>query len=134
MVDISTFKRDANAMNSGEWVNPGTEFGGIEIKAKALGYAYIDLQAAELRKAARKFGGEDRIPSETRAAINLDCMIRTALIDVRGVTVDGAPLSFDTFCELLRDPAYGELANVAFIACGMVGRQRAADMEDAAGN
>lgn len=134
MVDISTFKRNAVAMEAGEWVNPGSEYGGIEIKAKALGFAYLDLQTAELRKAARRYGGEDRVPSETRAAINLDCMIRTALLDVRGLTVDDKPVSFEAFCVLLCDPAYGDLASVAFIACNMVGRQRAADMEDAAGN
>ena len=134
MVDISTFRRDAAAMAHGEWVSPGPKYGDFQIKARALGYEYMDTQAAALRAAARKYGDEQRIPSEVRAAINVDCMIRTALLDVRGLSEAGEPMSFDRFCELLRDPGYGELANVAFIVCGMVGRQRAAALEEAAGN
>ena len=134
MAEISAFKRDANAMRDGAWINPGSEYGGIEIRCRALGYAYLDAVAAGRKRAAREAGGEERIRSETLAMINVEAMISTALIDVRGLNEGGAAVSFERFCDLVRDPAYGELTAVAFAACGQVGRQKAADMEDAQGN
>ena len=134
MVDIATFKRDARAMREGEWVSPGEEYGDLEIQCRALAYDYLDLQRAMIKRAAREAGGEDRIPSEVMARINTDCLIEKGLLGVRGLTEGGVPVSFARFCEMLRNPGYGELTNVAFIACSKVGRQKAAEAEDAVGN
>lgn len=134
MVDISSFRRDANAMAHGEWVSPGPEFGDIEIRTKAISYSYIDAKAAAMRQAAREFGGIDKIPSEREARINVECMINHALLDVRGLTAGGEPVGFRAFCDMLRNPEFGELASMAFTACNLVGRLRAADMDAGAGN
>ena len=87
-----------------------------------------------MKLAARKAGGEDRVPAEVRAQINVDCLIDRGLLDVRGLTESGEPVTFARFCDMLRDPGYGDLTNVAFLAAGMVGRQKAAETEAALGN
>lgn len=135
MVDVSSFKRDARAMRDGEWINPGPEYGGLEIKCRALAHQYLDAQAAKLRAAARGYDDDvSRVPSEVRGRINIDCLIEHGLLDVRGLTDGGEPIGFAEFCELLRDPGAGELTSLAFTCCGRVGRQRAADLQAAAGN
>jgi hypothetical protein len=134
MVDLSTFKRDARAMRDGEWVSPGPEYGDLMIHTRALGPRFQDARAARLRAAGKQFLTEDRIPSEVRDRINTDTLVDECLIDVRGLAEGGKAIDFKRFCELIRDPAYGELNNAAFIAAGLVGRSQQADIEAAVGN
>lgn len=135
MATLKSFRRDARAMREGDWVSPGAEFDGLEIRCRFLGFDYADAVALKTRQSARLPGGEDRLTSEQRSRINLDAMIETALLDVRGLQDDtGAPVPFADFIDMLRDPAYGQLATLAFQCCMMVGRQRETDRQDAAGN
>jgi hypothetical protein len=134
MADLNTFRRNAKAMAEGEWINPGAEFGGIEIQCKALGFRYFDSVERKLKRAARLSGGEDQITSETRARINLESLIEECLLDVRNLTKGGETVAFAEFCELVLDPGYGELGAICFKACSMVGRQLAVDLQDAAKN
>lgn len=134
MVEIASFKRNAVAMRDGDWVAPLAEFPTFEIKTKAMGYAYADAQAAKVKRAARQFGGEDRIPTAERARINTEALTEKCLLDVRGLTSGGQPIDFAAFCLLIQDDGFGELSNAAFGAAFAVGRDRAADIEDAAGN
>lgn len=129
-MDIKSFRRETAA----QWVSPGPEYGNLRFLCRPLGFDYIDAQNRRLRLAAREAGGEDRITSEQRAAINVEAMVETCLLDVRGLTDAGEAVTFDRFCAMMRAPEYGELASIAMTACGIAGRQRAADMEDAAGN
>jgi hypothetical protein len=46
----------------------------------------------------------------------------------------GAPIAFPAFCDLLRDPDYGQLVVACMLAAGMVGRQVGQDKVDASGN
>lgn len=129
-MDIRSFRRQTKP----EWVSPGPDYGDVEILCRPLGFDYIDEQARLLRVAARKAGGEDRISSADRAALNVEAMIKTGLVDVRGLVDNGNPVTFTQFCDLLRQPEFGELANLAMAACGAAGRVRQDDMEEAAGN
>jgi hypothetical protein len=134
MADISTFKRNAAAMRDGEWVSPGPEYGPLMIRTRALGPAFQDARAAALRAAAKRYLTEDRIPSAEREAIVTEALIEHCLLDVKGLTDGGQPITLKRFCELIRDPAFGELNNVAFIAAGLVGRSQANEAEAIVGN
>lgn len=129
-MDIRSFRRQTAA----SWVSPGPDYPGIEFLCRPLSFAYIDEQARLLRAAARAAGGEDRVTSEARAKINVEAMLKTSVEDVRGLTEGGATVTFARFCDLVREPEFGELANLALAACGVAGMIRTADMEDAAGN
>jgi hypothetical protein len=133
-MDINSLKRDARAMRDGEWVSPGPEYGTLEIKTRALGPRFQDARAGAMKLAARAHLTEDRIPSEERERIVTEALITECLLDVRGLTEGGQPVDFKRFCVLVRDPAYGELNNAAFIAAGLVGRARQAATTDAVGN
>lgn len=134
MVDISSFRRDARAMRDGAWIKPGPEYGPLEIHTRAMGPRFRDALAANLRAAAKQHLTEDRIPSEVREQITTDALIEHCLLDVRGITENGAPITFARFCELIRDPAFAELNNAAFIAAGLVGRQQQEQADAALGN
>ncbi len=135
MAKLSSFSRDGRAMREGEWINPGAEYGGLEIKTKAMSAAYADARAARLRRAARMAGGEHKIGQDERNAIDLACLIETCLLDVRGLEHDdGSEVTFKEFCELLPKPEHSELAILAFNCAGQVGQRHADQVEAAEGN
>jgi hypothetical protein len=134
MIDLKSFRRDGRAMKDGAWISPGPEYGALEIHTAAIGPRYRDHVAAAIRAAAKKHLSEERIPAEVRDAINTEALIATCLMDVRGLSDGGTPITFARFCDLIRDPEYVELNNAAFIAAGLVGRQLAEATEQAVGN
>ena len=136
MAKLSTFSRNAKAMKEGDWVNPGAEYGGIEIKTKAMNSEYADARANALRLAAREFfGNEAKIGSEKRNKIDIQALIDNCLLDIRGLEhADGRPVSIDEFNQMILEPQYGELAIIAFQCAGQVGRVNANMVEEAEGN
>lgn len=134
MIDLKSFRRDGRAMKDGAWISPGPEYGALEIHTAAIGPRYRDHVAGAMRAAAKQHLSEDRIPASVRDAVNTEALISTCLIGVRGLSDGGAPVTFERFCELIRDPEYVELNNAAFIAAGLVGRQVAEATEQAVGN
>lgn len=134
MVDISSFRRDAKAMRDGEWVSPGPEYGDFKVHTRALGNKFHDAVAARMKLIARNYGGEDRIPSDVRADIGNEELIKHCLIGIDGLNDGGVPVTFERFCQMIKDPSYGELSNAVFLAASMVGRNRTADLKEAAGN
>lgn len=134
MVDISSFRRDARAMRDGAWVSPGPEYGALEIFTRAIGHRYRDHVAAATRAAAKQYLSEERIPAEVRDGIATEALITCCLLDVRGLSDNGQPVTFARFCDLIRDPAFGELNNASFICAGLVGRQQGEERDAALGN
>jgi len=136
MAKLSAFKTNSDAINQGEWVRPGEEYDDLEVRVRGFTDAYYDAQAAKLRRAAVPFGGDiSKIPSALRRQINVDCLNAHVVLDVRNLKGDdGKDIKVDQFRELLRDPDYAELVIAVYKAAGRVGQQRAADLEDAAGN
>jgi hypothetical protein len=135
MAKLSSFKRNTTAFNEGEWVrpDPGED---LEIKARGLGDAYADAQAAKQRRAAKSFGGDtEKLPVAMKRRINVECLIDHALMDVRGLEhEDGKPVGFEEFCDMLRSDDYPGLVALSFTAAAMVGDAQRADIEEAKGN
>ena len=134
MVDISAFQRNAAAMRDGEWLSPGVQYPGIEFKCRALGHEYLDAFARNTKIQARLVGGEEYLSAEQKARINIDALIETALLDVKGIEERGVPVTLARIAEMMRDPAYAELTGMVFNCASRVGRLLAADFEDAAKN
>jgi hypothetical protein len=134
MIDLKSFRRDATAMRDGDWISPGPEYGPLEIRTRALGPRYRDHVGAAIRAAAKQHLSEERIPAEVRDTIQTEALIATCLQDVRGLADGGTPVTFARFCDLIRDPGYGELNNAAFVAAGLVGRQQGEERDAALGN
>lgn len=128
--------KNSAAIKNGEWVALGEEFGEVEVLTRGLTDPFLDAQAAKQRQAAKGFGGEvARLPVATRRKINIDCLNKHVLLDVRGLTDDeGRALTIDEFKDLLYDPAYEELVTACFLAAKQVGERRDDDLGDAAGN
>lgn len=135
MAKLSRFRQNSAAINNGEWVPLGEEYDNLAIRTRGFVDAYWDMQAAKQRREAQKYSGDiNRLPSAVRRAINVECLIATVLIDVQNLfDDDGKPVTFDGFCEFLRDPDYHELIVACFRAAGQVGQQRQAEVDDVAG-
>ena len=141
MAKLNTFSRDGDAMRNGEWVNPGTEYGGIQIRTRALGAAYADARAGRLKRAAREAGREDLIGQAEKNRIDIEALCETCLLDVRGLQHDDAPdgtpggdVTIAEFKELILKDEHAELALLAFLCAQMVGQKRKLQAEIAAGN
>lgn len=140
MVSLSTFRQDATAINQGEWVSPGEEYGDLEILSRGFNDAYFDLRAALERKAARRLRTDiDALPAAERRAITVECVRKTIVLDVRNLEHDigarkGQPVTLEEFREMLADPDLAELTVACLKAASKVGVARKADMEEAVGN
>ena len=135
MAKLSQFKRNTKAFTEGTWKrpDPGSD---LEILSRGYTDTYYDAQASKQRAAAKGFNGDtEKLPVAIKRRINIDCLIAHVLVDVRGLEgEDGKPVSFATFCDLIRDPDYSDLANAAFAAASMVTNEREADLADTEGN
>ncbi|HEY0184124.1 MAG TPA: hypothetical protein VGC09_15050 [Rhodopila sp.] len=136
MARLNAFKVNASAIESGEWIKPGEEYDDLEIKTRGYTDSYFDAQAQRMRRAALPFNGDiNKVPVAVARDIRIECLIKHMLLDVRGLVDDaGAPVTFDAFCGLLRDPNYGQLAVACMTAAALVGRLSAQDRADASGN
>ena len=132
---LSSLTRNARAMREGEWISPGVEYGDLEICLKAIGGKYADERAAKMKFAARRAGGMDKIGFEIQNKIDIETLIETCLIDVRGLEhEDGTPVTLAEFRDLLQLPESRELATITFTCAGLVGQKLEAQKEEAAGN
>lgn len=135
MATLKRFRQNSAAINRGEWVDLGIEFDNLEIRSRGLTDAYWDMHQAKIRRAAQAYNDDaNRIPNAIRREINVDCLVDHAILDVRNLyDDDGHPVTLDGFCDLLRNPDFHELIVACFRAAGWVGRQRQAEIDDAAG-
>lgn len=136
MARLTAFKVDSHAIETGEWISPGEEYDDFEIKCRGFNDAYYDAQARRLRRAALPFGGDTtKVPNSIQRDIRIECLINHILLDVRGLAdADNKPVDFAGFCDLIRNPDFGQLVVACMTAASLVGRQAAADKADAAGN
>lgn len=129
--------RDPVAMRTGEWQPLGPEYGGIEVKVRAMAGAYTDDLANRRRALARQHGGIDSIPTDAESKAITEAVIKTVLIDVRGGkadTLDGEPVALENFSELLREGGAVSLVNAIMQASARVGHVRESDAAEAVGN
>ena len=136
MARLSAFKVDSNLVETGAWVSPGEEYDDMEIRTRGYTDTYYNALNARNRRAAVGFGNDVvKLPNEIRRDIQIDCLIKHCLLDVRNVVDDdGKPVDFARFCDMLRDKDYSQLVVASMTAASLVGRQVAQDKEDAAGN
>lgn len=136
MTKLSAFKIDSKALENGEWVQPGEEYGTLEILTRGFTDAYVDAKAARMRKVALGFAGDvNKIPNAIGRAITTECLIAHVLLDVRGIEGDdGQPIGFAAFCDLLRDPDYSDLLNAVVAAAAQSGKRNKALLALDAGN
>lgn len=136
MARLNAFKIDSQAVESGQWVSPGEEYDDLMIRCRGWNDAYYDALNRKLRRAALPFNGDTtKIPNAISREIRVECLIAHILLDVKGLADDdGNTVDFARFCDLLRNPDYGQLVVAAMTAAGLVGRQVADAKTDAVGN
>lgn len=133
MANLKSFKR-ASSFKDGAWKKPDADRD-LEILTRGLTEAYYDAQESRQRKAAKGFGGDvSQLPIALKRKINVECLIDKCLMEVRLKDDDGKDVSFDEFCDAIRDPDCVDLYNAAFTAAAMVSSDRASDAEEATGN
>jgi len=134
MANLASRKRNSVAFTEGAWKTPDPDMD-LRIKTRGFTDEYHDLQAAKQRKAAKGFGGDtSKLPVALTRSINIECLIKCCLLDVQMTDDDGNTVTFDEFCDAIRDPDYVDLANAAFSAAGMVTSERESDVKEAEGN
>ncbi|MDO9712456.1 hypothetical protein [Paracraurococcus lichenis] len=135
MVELARFEQNYTAITEGAWIRVGEEYGDLEIQTRGFTDQYTDAQTRRQRQAAKAYEGDvSRLPVALRRKINIDCLCDFVLMGVRNLTVQGTPVDFPTFCNLLKDPRYAPLVEASFRAVNRVGQQLEADIEDAVGN
>jgi hypothetical protein len=136
MARLAGFRVDARAIEDGDWVSPGEEYDDLEIRTRGFTDAYYDAQNAKLRRASISVGGDvSKVSNARQREIRIECLIAHCTLDVRNLTgTDGEPVKFEAFCEMLRDPTYGELVVACIRAAALVGRVKEAEIMDAVGN
>lgn len=137
MAKLSAFKIDARACRDGEFVSLGAEFGGMEIKTRALTDAYSDAIAARLRQAARSHQGRtEQVPIAEVRRIRFECLRDHVWCgELRGAeNDDGTPAAWADMLAIMEDPSGIELFEAAAAAPLRVGARQADDLRDAVGN
>lgn len=136
MARLSALRVDADAIEHGEWINPGDEFDGMKLKVRGFNDAYFDAQNQKMRRAALPFNeNAAKIPNATARTIRAECLAQHVFVDVRGLEGDdGKPVDAARFKTLMLDPNFGTLVQAVQVAASMVGRGMALDVEDAAKN
>jgi hypothetical protein len=145
MPDISSCTADRDVMRSGEWVPVGTGDDRFEIRTRGFTQAYRDGLNRLRREAARELNRKlkstdlphtpEMLPPSVDDRCQGQALADYCVIDVRGLTNGGQPVSADEFKALLRDPE-GRQALVVFAlqAAIEVGRARTEQKEIAEGN
>lgn len=136
MARLAALRVDADAIENGEWINPGDEFDGMRLKVRGFTDSYFDAYNQRIRRAAVPFNSDStKIPNAIARAIRAECLSQHVFLDVCGLEGDdGKPLDAAGFRKLLLDPDYGQLVQAVQIAAGMVGRGLSLDIEDATKN
>jgi len=136
MAKLASFRINSRAIEEGEWVAAGDEWGDLEVKVRGFTNAYHDARNAAIRRAAVPYAGQaDRIPSAIADRIVCDCVIKHLFLDVRNLTGDdGQPVTREQFVELMRNPDFKPLVNAVIVAAAKVGQIREAEAEAAEGN
>jgi hypothetical protein len=136
MARLNAFKVDSQAIEAGQWVSPGDEYDDLQLLCRGYTDVYYDAQAQKMRRAATAYGGDlAKVPNSIQRDIRIDCLIRHIVLDVKGLADEnGKAVDFARFCDLLRNPDYGQLVVATMTAASMVGRQIAQDKADASGN
>lgn len=141
MVELTQFVLDPNALRNGEWINAGAEYAGIRLLTKGLGSAYADRRAEKMKKEARAWGGEDRIPQAKRNKIDAEALGEICLLDIEGLNhpkqpdgTPGAAVTIEEFRDLITREEAAELTIMAFRCAQRVGRAAQEQTEAAAGN
>ena len=126
-------------MKIGEWINPGDDFGGLEILTRSFTKEYTVYRDAKMRQAMRRAGVdiEAKLDPDVRAEIAIQCYLDKMFIDVRGINdTDGkTPLTAERYRVLIWEENYRPILFGAGIrAAGMVGQRAEQDIEDASKN
>lgn len=134
MAKLSNFRQDSAAIESGEWVTL-TEYDNLRIKTRGFTNQYKDAMALRRRRAAQSLGGDEaKIPAGILRAITVEALINHLLIDVADLTDEnGEAVTFEAFCNLLRNPDYEPLGLACIEAAQRVGKRQGYDMEDMQG-
>lgn len=137
MTDLQSLRADPRAERDGVWIDCGHIVPGLEIRTRAMGPRYFD--ANRLHEAAAKRNPKNRQPNgdlkaEVQQRANMQALLDTCFVDVRGVTAGGEPVSADTFKEMLLSQDYRDIGPAAYFAAGLATEMKAVDHEDARGN
>lgn len=143
-MEIKRLKVDSRAQQEGERVDCA-RFGWPDIfittrslRSAAFQIEYERLQARKLREKRQ----DKTLPAQERRALSdldredchRDALISKCLIDIEGITENGAPLSFPEIVAQLGDPDCGPLVGLCVQAASVVGFPEGDPFEDDAGN
>jgi len=133
---LGKLRVDRNKVQDGEWKSPGEEWEDMQLLVRGQTDQYRDAVAARMRAAARDYNDDTRrVPSKIARAIVVECLIEFVFIDVKNAELrKGEPIDAAQYIELMRSEDYPTLVDAVLVASGMVGRTRAADLEEAKGN
>ena len=95
---IGHFRRDARAVEAGEWVDDLPGFPGVGFKVRGLNStAFLEAQARRNRAIpAHQRGKDGSIPTALAYSIMGEAMAEALLMDWRGIEGDdGEPLAYD---------------------------------------
>lgn len=126
-VSSKSFKVSSKAINEGEWVGIGEEFGDPEPMILTRGYTdqYREEQQRRFRKVSEQYrNNERRIPDSIQRKIVAEVLIETVLLGVRDLIDDATDedMTFEAFCAKLKDPDYRPLYDATLIAVNQVGK------------
>ncbi|MBP2229666.1 hypothetical protein J2847_002965 [Azospirillum agricola] len=125
---------DEDVYTEGRWVQPDPDRP-LKIKTKGYPDAYTNASASMQREAAKGFNYDtDRLKATHRRNINVKCLIKHSLVDVKGCTIGGRDLSFEEFCALIQEKRGQKLLGLAFMAANMATEAQKEEDEVAEGN
>lgn len=145
MANVGAFTMDRDTIRAGEWVQVGTGDDQFEIKTRGFTPEYRDGLNRIRRDAARELNrklkpGESFYqPADLPPSLDDKCQGQAladhCVLDVRGLTNGGVPVTADQFRDLIRDPEGRQgLLILAIGAANRVGADRKAEREVAEGN
>jgi hypothetical protein len=145
MADVNTYTVDKSAIRGGEWVSVGTPPQDFEIRTRGFTPAYRDGLNSLRRHASRElnrklrpgdvFYTPDTLPPTVDDQCQGQALADHCVLDVRGLTSGGEPVTGDQFRDLLREPEGRQgLLILAIGAAATVGNSRQAEREEAEGN
>lgn len=137
MAELSRLRADPRAARDGVWIDCGYIVDGLEIKTRSKAARFYDLTRqyeASAKREAKNKQPNGELKAEVQIVANMRALIDSCLVDVRGLTDNKEPVSFDTFKDALISADYPDLNAAAYYAAQQATELKAETKEEAQGN
>lgn len=137
-MEISNFKRDTDAIETGKWVDGIPGMGELRLKVRGIGSRlYLSRVAALSRQRPREDRNADNsLKPDVAIEISGRAVYETILLDWDGLTDGGDPVKYskDLALEWCTNPDYRPFLDAVFWAAQVVERGEASVREELAKN